>query len=288
MGIDHKNKSWNVRQLEFTASVCAAILVIIPVVASAFEVSGDWLPGALLQGKATPHAKVEVLGRVVEADSDGNFVFGLGRDTQGEVIIRLEAAGQSKRFAYAVKPREYKLQRVNGVDKKYVSPPQEVKARISREAAQIWAARQIVSTEPNYRQGFIWPAEGPITGVYGSQRVFNGEPKRPHYGLDIAGPVGTEIIAPVSGVVTLAESDLYYSGGTLIIDHGYGISSTFIHLSKLLVSKGQKVKQGSLIALMGATGRVTGPHLDWRVNWFNQRLDPELLLPVKPSAPHSQ
>lgn len=242
------------------------------------------MPGGMLFGKTAPGAQLKILNRELIADSHGEFVFGLGRDLTGNVRILINSEGQAHEFTFMVESREYKVQRINGVEKKYVSPPKEVLARISADAAQVRAARETLSQELNFRESFIWPANGPVTGVYGSQRVFNGVPKRPHYGLDIAGPVGTPIYAPAGGVVTLAVNDMYYSGGTLIVDHGYGISSTFIHLSEILVKPGQRLKQGELIAKMGATGRATGSHLDWRINWFEQRLDPALVLPERPTA----
>lgn len=143
-------------------------------------------------------------------------------------------------------------------------------------------ARDRIELDTAFAQDFIWPAVGPISGVYGSRRILNGEPRRPHYGVDVAGPVGQPVYAPADGLVTLYVPDMYYSGGTMIIDHGYGISSTFLHLSKEHVEVGQRVKQGDLIAEIGATGRVTGPHLDWRMNWFEKRVDPQLLVPSQP------
>ena len=129
-----------------------------------------------------------------------------------------------------------------------------------------------------YSEGFAWPAKGRISGVYGSQRVLNGEPRRPHYGLDIAAPKGTDVYAPADGLITMAHPDMYFSGGTIILDHGQGLSSTFLHLSKILVEAGTFVKQGDLIARMGMTGRASGPHLDWRMNWLDRRVDPQPLL----------
>lgn len=128
-------------------------------------------------------------------------------------------------------------------------------------------------------QDFIWPAKGRLSGFYGSQRVLNGDPKRPHYGVDVAAPTGTEVVAPADGVVRLAHPDLFFSGGTIIIDHGFGVNSTFLHLSSVDVEVGEPVKQGDFIGRIGATGRATGPHLDWRINWLNHRLDPQLLVP---------
>ena len=175
-------------------------------------------------------------------------------------------------------PREYKTQKINGVASKYVSPPAETLARIKKENAEIGRARKINSDLSFYKEPFELPADGPVTGVYGSQRIFNGVPKRPHFGLDIAGPVGTPILAPVAGKVVYANPDMYFSGGTIVLDHGRGVTSTFIHLDKLHVEKGQMVEQGDKIADMGATGRVTGPHLDWRMNWFKERIDPAPLI----------
>jgi murein DD-endopeptidase MepM/ murein hydrolase activator NlpD len=130
--------------------------------------------------------------------------------------------------------------------------------------------------------GFVWPAQGPISGVYGSQRFYNGEPRNPHYGVDVAVPKGTPVHAPAAGVVTLAEPDLYFSGGTVILDHGYRLSSTFLHMSEVSVQVGDELQAGDLIGAVGSTGRATGPHLDWRMNWRQQRIDPQLLAPPMP------
>ncbi len=246
------------------------------------SISGKWIQGGLLQGKIDPTNKVFVFEREVKVSDKGYFVFGLGRDTAKQIeLVVVNSAGENKRYQYDVDQRSYATQKIEGVAQKYVAPPPAVCQRIKRAAAKVWKARQQITESFEYALGFDWPAEGPVTGVYGSQRVFNGVPKRPHYGLDIAGPVGTKVIAPAAGRVSLTDDNMYYSGGTLIVDHGYGVSSTFIHLSKILVKEGDYVERGQLIAEIGATGRVTGPHLDWRINWFDQRLDPELLLPPK-------
>ena len=119
---------------------------------------------------------------------------------------------------------------------------------------------------------------GPISGVYGSQRVYNGVPGTPHYGIDVAVPTGTAIVAPASGQIIMVHDNMFYSGGTIMLDHGHGVSSSFLHLSKTSVEVGDWVEQGDPIGEVGATGRVTGPHLDWRMNWGDSRIDPELLL----------
>jgi len=188
------------------------------------------------------------------------------------------------RYRFDVARRSYDVQRIDGVPERTVTPPAEVLARIRREQALVDRARAPVSARQDFLSGFARPLEGPITGVYGSARIYNGVPKNPHYGLDIAAPSGTLVRAPAAGVVRLAQPDLYFSGGTLIVDHGQGLTSTFIHLSALLVAEGDELARGEPIARVGATGRATGPHLDWRMNWQDVRIDPALVLRHFPAA----
>jgi murein DD-endopeptidase MepM/ murein hydrolase activator NlpD len=184
----------------------------------------------------------------------------------------------------AIKPRVYDIQRIDGLPPRMVTPPESVLARIKRENAKIHAARMNDRAEPFFEKGWVWPAKGRISGVYGSQRILNGKARRPHFGVDVAAPVGVKVIAPSDGVVVLAESSLYYTGGTIILDHGHGLTSAFLHMSALAVKAGQRVQQGDLLGAVGATGRATGPHLDWRINWFDRRLDPALLAPPLPES----
>ncbi|WP_017445487.1 M23 family metallopeptidase [Gayadomonas joobiniege] len=206
---------------------------------------------------------------------DGFFIAGFSRDAgpTAELTINYKN-GELLSKSLPIKQREYQIDRIEGVPQKTVTPPESVLTRIRQENGQIYAARNHFSEQTFFLTDFIWPAKGRISGVYGSQRYFNGTPKRPHYGLDIAAPKGDPVVAPANGIVRLAHPDMYYSGGTMILDHGYGFTSTFIHLSKLTVKEGQMVKQGDKIAEIGASGRATGPHLDWRINWYNVRLDP--------------
>ncbi|MBC6904731.1 M23 family peptidase [Saccharophagus sp. K07] len=253
------------------------------------EFRGQWQQGGTIFGKVPAGHGVRVDGRQVKTTPNGDFVFGLGPDAAKEVKVEVVAPdGTTAVFARPVVQREYKVQRVNGVEEKHVTPPAELTERIQREAELVNAARRRVDERADFLQDFIWPVTGPITGVYGSRRVYNGTPRSPHYGLDIAAPTGTKVVAPAAGIVTLAEGDLFYSGGTLIVDHGYGLSSTFIHLHKILVKVGERVEQGQAIAEVGATGRVTGPHLDWRMNWFDVRLDPALVMADKPMPKGTQ
>ena len=184
---------------------------------------------------------------------------------------------------YKVAARSYNIQKVEGVPQRTVTPPPEQLQRIRSDSALVVQARRPVTDKTDFLAGFIKPLEGPITGVYGSQRFYNGVPKSPHYGLDYAAPTGTIVKAPAAGVVSLAHADLFYSGGTLIIDHGHGLSSSFLHLSEIVVKEGSRVQRGEVIARVGSTGRATGPHLDWRMNWLNQRVDPALVLESFPA-----
>lgn len=244
------------------------------------RLQGKLIQGAMILGETNAQT-LRVLDREIKPENN-RFVFGLGRDVEANLIVTANFEGVGKQeFEFQVEQRQYPTQSIEGVEQKYVNPPESVLERIRQDASAARNARAVESSYEYFRKPWLWPAQGPITGVYGSQRIFNGVPKRPHYGLDIAGPVGTPIYAPLAGTVSLAHPDMYYSGGTLIVDHGQGISSTFIHLDKILVEVGQELRAGDLIAEMGATGRVTGPHLDWRVNWFDQRLDPQLLLPPR-------
>jgi murein DD-endopeptidase MepM/ murein hydrolase activator NlpD len=223
-------------------------------------------------------------GRQVRVSPDGVFLVGIGRDHRQPIRIRItNAVGEERRAEMPVSVREYRIQRIDGLPDKQVSPPEAVLDRIRNEAALTRAARTRDDARTDFLAGFIWPLEGPVTGVYGSQRILNGQPRRPHFGVDVAAPVGTPVVAPAPAVVSLVHPDMYFSGGTLIMDHGHGLSSTFIHLSRILVTDGQRVEQGQVVAEVGATGRVTGPHLDWRINLFEARLDPQSLVPPRRS-----
>ncbi|WP_461536843.1 M23 family metallopeptidase [Spongorhabdus nitratireducens] len=249
-----------------------------------FASKSDCSPQALSQGglllaHAPEGAEILYQQKPVAVTDEGLFVIGFGRDAGSEQSYQIKHAdGKVTQCDLTVKPQDYDIQRINGIAKKYVSPAERVLQRIREDNRSVRQAREVMTDDALFLQGMIMPAKGPITGVYGSQRVFNDKPRRPHFGLDIAGPVGTPIMAPADGYITLAEPDMYFSGGTLVIDHGFGLSSSMLHLSKLLVKAGDEVKKGQVIAEMGATGRVTGPHLDWRINWFQVRLDPQQVM----------
>lgn len=261
-----------------------ALVLIFSAPAVALEIKGEWRQGQLLIGQVEPGSKVQFLSREVRVDEDGTFVIGLGRDAPRQVHLLISRDGKQEQHEFQVQQRQYNIQRIEGVPPRTVTPPPEELERIQRDNALTRQARRQDLPRRDFLQEFQWPTIGRITGVYGSQRFYNGEPRQPHFGVDVAAPVGAAVRAPVDGVVTLVHDDMFYSGGTLIVDHGHGVSSTFLHLSKILVAEGEFVKQGDVIAEVGATGRVTGPHLDWRINWFEERLDPELLVAPMPDS----
>ena len=218
-------------------------------------------------------------GVPLHVGADGRAVFGAGRDEAGPLLLTLSNGHHaSHTVRISVTPRDWPIERVNGVPPKTVNPPPAIAARITREQAEVTAARTRDDTREDFLRGFVWPVHGRVSGRFGNQRIYNGEPRAPHSGMDIAVPVGTPVRAPASGVVTFAAPALYLTGGTVLIDHGFGLSSNFLHLSALKVRVGERVRQGQVIALSGMTGRATGPHLHWGFNWFGTRLDP-LLLP---------
>ena len=253
--------------------------------AAELELAGPATQGGLLVGRAPEARSVAFEGRTLRLADDGVFLVGFGRDAppEAELVITHED-GRVERRLIEVAPREYRIQRIDGLPREKVTPSEAVLARIREEGARVAAARAIDDPRTDFRNGFVWPLTGRISGVYGSQRVLNGEPRRPHFGVDVAAPTGTPVVAPADAIVRLAEDDLFFSGGTLIMDHGHGLTSTFIHLSKILVEPGQRVRQGEVVAEVGATGRATGPHLDWRMNLFDVRLDPQLITPPMPDG----
>ena len=247
----------------------------------AVEFKGKFMQGHFIIGKTEPKTKVWIDKKEVKITPDGFFVFGLARDRKYDVVITLSKDDNKQKIVKKVQKRQYDIQRIDGLEEKKVTPPEEVYERIKRENKWIGEARAIESNLTFFTKKFIIPVENAIiSGVYGSQRILNGKPKWPHYGLDFAADEGTKIKAMLDGTVTLAEPDLFYTGGTLIFDHGHGISTLYMHMEKILVKKGQKVKQGDIIGTVGSTGRATGAHLDVRLNWFKTRLDPATVLDI--------
>ncbi len=259
-------------------------LIFLLITTSSFAVTfdGKFIQGSFILGKTEPDSEIFIDKKKVKITPDGYFVFGLGRDRKYDVVITVHQDGNKQKIVKKVQKRKYNIQRIDGLEEKKVTPPEEVYERIKRENKWIGEARAADSNLTFFTKKFIIPVENAIiSGVYGSQRILNGKPKWPHYGLDFAANEGTKIKAMQDGTVTLAEPDLFYTGGTLIFDHGHGISTLYMHMQKILVKKGQKVKQGDVIGTVGATGRATGAHLDVRLNWFQTRLDPATVLDIR-------
>jgi len=246
------------------------------------ELKGRLVQGGLVMGRAAPGAEVRLDGKPVRVGEDGRFVIGFGREAGPRALLEVVNPGGIEQHDLAIAARQWDVQRIDGLPEAQVTPPPAVLARIKKENDAIAETRRRDTPERWFEQGFVWPAEGPVSGVYGSQRILNGQPRQPHFGLDIAAPVGAPVVASTAGLVVLVDRDLYYTGGTIVIDHGFGLIGVYSHLSRLDVRVGQQVKQGERIGAVGATGRATGPHLDWRLNWFDVRLDPQLLLPPRP------
>ena len=246
---------------------------------SAIEFKGKFIQGHFIIGKTDPNSKVKIDKKQIRVSKDGYFAFGISRDRKYDIVITLEENGVKEKITKIIQKRKYNIQRIDGLEEKKVTPPEEVYERIKKENKSIAKARAVDTSLDYFKDKFIIPVDDAIiTGVYGSQRILNGKPKWPHYGLDFAQKEGTPVKAMINGTVTLAEPDLYYTGGTLIFDHGHGISTLYMHMNKIFVKKGQKVKQGEVIGTVGSTGRATGAHLDVRLNWFDVRLDPATVL----------
>ena len=258
------------------------ILLILAILFStnsfAIEFNGKFIQGHFIIGKTEPKSKIIIGKKEVKVSKDGYFVFGIDRDRKFDVVITKIKEGKKEKIIKKVFKRKYKIQKIDGLPENKVTPPEEVYKRIKDENYRIGEARAINSNLIFFKNKFIMPVDGIITGVYGSQRILNGKPRWPHYGIDIAAKQGTKIKASGSGIITMAEDDLYYTGGTIIMDHGHGISTIYSHLEKVMVRVGDKINQGDIIGTVGSTGRSTGPHLDFRINWFQTRLDPMTVL----------
>ena len=246
--------------------------------AYAIEFQGKFMQGHFILGVTEPNAKILVGKKEVKVSENGDFVFGIDRDQKYDLIFTKILNEKKTIITKKVIKRKYNIQRIDGLAENKVTPPESVYKRIKKENNAIGEARAINSNLQFFKEKFIMPVEGIISGVYGSQRILNGKPRWPHYGIDIAAKQGTMIKSSGSGTVTMAENDLYYTGGTIIMDHGHGISTIYSHLENVLVSVGDNLNKGDIIGTVGSTGRSTGPHLDFRINWFQTRLDPMSVL----------
>ena len=244
--------------------------------------SGKAVEGGLIIARTDPANQIMLDDNAVEIGENGVFVIGFHRDSDAPASLRIIAPdGDVKTSLLAPRQRDYNIQRIDGLKSTMVTPPATALARIKSDGDAVRAARQRQAPLGDFWRGFDWPALGRISGIYGSQRILNGQPRQPHYGIDIAAPTGTPVYAPASGLVTLVK-DLYFSGWTVVIAHGLGVNSSFLHLDRVDVETGMMVERGGLIGTIGATGRATGPHLDWRIDWQGRRIDPGLLVGAMP------
>ncbi len=248
--------------------------------------SGQSVEGGLIIARTDPASHITLADDLVSVAENGVFVVGFHRDSDKPLTLSITMPdGRIMKTILSPNQRNYKIQQIDGLKSAMVTPPKAMLSQIKADRISVRAARKINTPLGDFWRGFDWPAVGPISGVYGSQRVLNGKPRQPHYGIDIAGPLGTPVYAPASGLITLSE-DLYFSGRTIIMAHGLGVNSSFLHLDQAKVQKGMLVKRGALIGTIGSTGRTTGPHLDWRIDWQGRRIDAGLL--VEPMPPQNQ
>jgi murein DD-endopeptidase MepM/ murein hydrolase activator NlpD len=265
----------------------ALVVLVWGVTAAAAELhlEGALVQGGLVRGQVAPGSAVWLDGRKLRVSADGWFVFGFDRDAaaRAALVVR-HPDGRAHRRVLAIARRAYDVQRIDGLPSRQVTPSEADRARIEADAALIEAAKRRDTDGHGFSQEVAWPALGPISGVYGSQRILNGESRAPHRGVDVAAPPGTPVGAMARGVVSLAEPDMYFTGGTVMVDHGHGLHSIYVHLQDVLVEVGQDVAQGAILGTVGSTGRATGPHLHWGVYWFDRAVDPALLVGPMPDT----
>jgi murein DD-endopeptidase MepM/ murein hydrolase activator NlpD len=275
----------SVLKLKKMYALFVAGLFILPMTnaQAAIQLSGEMQQGGLIVGKTDANNTVTLNDKVLTVSPKGDYVFAFSRDDKTQYTLTVTApTGTVETQTFTPKKREYKISRVEGISKKIMNPNKKANIRAGVDRAAMVKVRKVSSDLTYFSQGFIAPRSSRITGVYGSQRFYNGVPKNPHFGVDYAGSIGAPVKAPASGTVLLWVPDMFYSGGTLVIDHGHGITSNFLHLSASMVKVGDKVKQGQVVAKIGNSGRVTGPHLDWRMNWHSVRFDPQLAMKILP------
>ena len=271
----------------FVSIFVAASLFLSPsFAAEPVELTGQYVQGGTIIGKGAPGVRVSLDGSPLMVTPDGDFVFGFDRDHKGTSTLDVtHADGEVETLTFDIAGRDYNIERIDGLPDAKVTPrtPEQI-AHIQRDVQMKKDAKKNPSQQVWFDETFDWPVTGRISGNYGSQRILNGEPRRPHYGVDIAAPQDTNFYAPAGGVVTLANDDMYFEGGLIFLDHGLGYVSGFLHMDRVDVKAGDIVKKGDLLGGVGSAGRSTGPHLDWRINWMGRQVDPTLLVPSMEEA----
>lgn len=283
-----------------TARAAAALLAAVPLAAilhaaapgpaAAASLAIDRRPeqGGLVVGRTDPGCALFMDGLERRVAADGHFILGFGRDHGPWAVLRVMCPdGTQRRQFLSIAEREWRDERIDGLPEDMASPGAAALERMRADAGRVAAARKADSDLDGWREALAWPAIGPVTGAFGARRTLDSAPRRPHFGVDIAAPAGAPVRAAASGRVSLAE-DLYLSGATVIVDHGFGLSSSYLHLGSIAVAPGDAVARGDALGTVGATGRAAGPHLDWRLNWFDARLDPERAAGPMPDPPAPQ
>jgi len=265
------------------APLMVALALAWPAQAQDVTFAGAFVQGGLVEGRAAPGSTVALDGRALRVSPQGVFLLGFGRDAARAELEIVLPGGRREVSSLEIKKRKFDVQKIDGLPEAFVTPPPELEARIKEEGEVVDRVRRRDDARTDFLKGFVWPVQGRISGVYGSQRILNGKPRAPHYGVDIAAPVNTPILSPAPGVVTLV-ADLYLTGWTVILDHGHGLSSVVMHMTRASVKQGQAVARGEEIGRLGGTGRATAPHLHWGMNLFSTRLDPQLLVPPMPKG----
>lgn len=255
------------------------LLLSVPSYAGELKLTGALIQGGLIVGWATPGAKITLAGKNIRQAATGDFLLGFSRDVKGPVVLNVVFKdGTTEQRSLSIKPRDYKIQRIDGLPKRKVVPNAKDLIRIKKERRLIAKARLLKVAEPLFTAGFILPVKGHLSGVYGSQRILNGKPRRPHYGIDIAAPKGTIITAASAGIVVFVHPGMFFNGKTVIINHGLGLRSIYLHMSAISVKAGERVAKGQIVGKVGSTGRATGPHLHWGLQLNKTPLDPKLAL----------
>lgn len=244
------------------------------------ECAGAFTQGGVVICRTLAGAAIAVDGVASgTADANGYAVIGFNREHGGQGVVTATATDRTLTRTYTIAPREFDVQRIDGLPQQTVTPTEPaVLARIQRETALKRVGFDSMANMEGFLDGFIWPVDGRISGRWGNQRILNGTPSTPHFGVDIAAPTGTPIRAPAAGVVSFANADMHYEGGLVFIDHGQGLITMYLHMSRLDVVEGQRVAQGDVIGAVGASGRATGPHLCWRMRWRERQLDPSVAI----------
>lgn len=249
------------------------------------ELGETLLPGGVMIGKAPLGSKVQVDGQAIRVTRDGRFIFGVGRNAEGSLQVVVDGPdGSQITKSVTITNRDYDIQRIDGLPARKVEPNKDDQAKIEADWILLNEAKALDSPELGFTEAAAWPVTGPISGVFGSQRILNGKPKSPHRGVDVAARTGVPVSSMLNGIVTVAEKDMYYTGGTVMVDHGHGLQSLYAHLSEVSVEVGQRLSLGEELGKIGATGRVTGPHLHLSLYWFKTAVDPALLLGPMPPA----